>query len=78
MAFAVAIKLLGLGIKSLWKWILFPILFVLWAPLMLDFFFGRLLDASYVSIGGAYGQFLTEYLVVSIGRPGTFFVILGA
>ena len=78
MAFAVAIKLLGLGIKSLWKWILFPILFVLWAPLMLDFFFGRLLDASYVSIGGAYGQFLTEYLMTNIGIPGTFFVILGA
>ena len=76
--FAVSIKLLGIEVQSLWKWILFPLLFIAWAPLMLDFFLGGLLAKSWVNIGGAYGAFLSDYLMVNIGGPGTFFVILGS
>ncbi len=78
IAFVVAIKLLGFDVKSLWKWILFPILFIVWAPLMLDFFLGGLLATSFVNVGGAYGAFLSDYLMTNIGIPGTFFVVLGA
>jgi S-DNA-T family DNA segregation ATPase FtsK/SpoIIIE len=76
--FAISIKLLGIGVQSLWKWILFPLLFVIWAPLMLDFFLGELLKTSWVNIGGVYGSFLSDYLITNIGGPGTFFVILGS
>ena len=78
IAFVVAIKLLGFDVKSLWKWILFPILFIVWAPLMLDFFLGGLLATSFVNVGGAYGAFLSDYLMTNIGIPGTFFVVLVA
>ena len=76
--FAIAIKLLGIGEYSLWKWIVFPLLFVVWAPLMLDFFLGNLLATSFVNIGGVYGEFLSDYLMTNIGKPGTFFVILAS
>ncbi len=78
MSFAVSIRLMGVEVNSLWKWILFPLLFVVWAPLMLDFCFGGLLATSFVNIGGAYGAYLSDYLISNIGKPGTFFVILGS
>ena len=77
-AFAVSIRLLGVEVNALWKWILFPLLFIVWAPLMMDFFFGGLLATSFVNIGGAYGAYLSDYLISNIGLPGTFFVILGS
>lgn len=78
MTFAMSIRLMGVEVNSLWKWILFPLLFVVWAPLMLDFFFGGFLATSFVNIGGAYGAYLSDYLIANIGLPGTFFVILGS
>ena len=78
MSFAVSIRLLGVEVNALWKWILFPLLFIVWAPLMLDFFFGGFLATSFVNIGGAYGAYLSDYLIANIGLPGTFFVILGS
>lgn len=77
-AFAMSIRLLGVEVNALWKWILFPLLFIVWAPLMMDFFFGGLLATSFVNIGGAYGAYLSDYLIANIGLPGTFFVILGS
>ncbi len=77
-AFAMSIRLLGVEVNALWKWILFPLLFIVWAPLMMDFFFGGLLATSFVNIGGAYGAYLSDYLISNIGLPGTFFVILGS
>ena len=77
-AFAMSIRLLGVEVNALWKWILFPLLFIVWAPLMMDFFFGGLLATTFVNIGGAYGAFLSDYLIANIGLPGTFFVILGS
>ena len=76
--FAVSIRLLGVEVNALWKWILFPLLFIVWAPLMMDFFFGGLLATLFVNIGGAYGAYLSDYLIANIGLPGTFFVILGS
>ena len=66
-AFAMSIRLLGVEVNALWKWILFPLLFVVWAPLLLDFFFGGLLATSFVNIGGAYGAYLSDYLISNIG-----------
>ncbi len=77
-AFAVSVRLLGVEVKALWKWIVFPLLFIVWAPLMMDFFFGGLLATSFVNIGGAYGAYLSDYLISNIGWPGTLFVILGS
>ena len=77
-AFAVSVRLLGVEVKSLWKWIVFPLLFIVWAPLMMDFFFGGLLATSFVSIGGAYGAYLSDYLIANVGWPGTLFIILGS
>lgn len=78
MMFAIALRLLGMEFKSLWKWILFPLMFMAWAPLMLSFCLGPLFDTSFVNIGGCYGAFLSDYLIANIGAPGTFFVILGS
>ncbi|MBQ8721113.1 MAG: DNA translocase FtsK 4TM domain-containing protein [Paludibacteraceae bacterium] len=77
-AFPVSVRLLGVEVKALWKWIVFPLLFIVWAPLMMDFFFGGLLATSFVNIGGAYGAYLSDYLISNIGWPGTLFVILGS
>ena len=77
-AFAVSVRLLGVEVKTLWKWIVFPLLFIVWAPLMMDFFFGGFLATSFVNIGGAYGAYLSDYLIFNIGWPGTLFVILGS
>ena len=77
-AFAVSVRLLGVEVKTLWKWIVFPLLFIVWAPLMMDFFFGGFLATSFVNIGGAYGAYLSDYLISNIGWPGTLFVILGS
>ena len=77
-AFAVSVRLLGVEVKALWKWIVFPLLFIVWAPLMMDFFFGGFLATSFVNIGGAYGAYLSDYLISNIGWPGTLFVILGS
>lgn len=76
--FAVTFRLIKISSSGmLWKYILFPLLFVAWAPLMFDFFLGRLLDRSFLAIGGAYGSYLSDCLIADIGIPGTFFVILG-
>lgn len=77
-AFAVSVRLLGVEVKTLWKWIVFPLLFIVWAPLMMDFFLGGFLATSFVNIGGAYGAYLSDYLISNIGWPGTLFVILGS
>lgn len=77
-AFAVSVRLLGVEVKALWKWIVFPLLFIVWAPLMMDFFFGGFLATSFVNIGGAYGAYLSDYLISNIGWPGTLFVILSS
>lgn len=76
--FAVSFRLLKISAVHLWKFILFPLLFVAWAPLMLDFFFGGLLGKSFFCIGGAYGAYLSDYLISNIGWPGTLLVILGS
>lgn len=76
--YAVTFRLIKVSSSGkLWKYILFPLLFVAWAPLMFDFFFGGLLDSSFLGIGGAYGAYLSDCLIADIGIPGTFFVILG-
>lgn len=75
--YAITFRLIKVLTSRLWKYILFPLLFVAWAPLMFDFFFGGLLDSTFLSIGGAYGAYLSDYLIANIGIPGTFFVILG-
>ena len=33
---------------------------------------------SGINIGGVYGEFLSDYLMTNIGKPGTFFVILAS
>ncbi|MBR6519354.1 MAG: DNA translocase FtsK 4TM domain-containing protein, partial [Paludibacteraceae bacterium] len=76
--FAVSVRLLGVEVKSMWKWIVFPLLFIVWAPLMMDFFFGGLLATTFVNVGGAYGAYLSDYLIANVGWPGTLFIILGS
>lgn len=76
--YVVSLKLFHVCERPIWKYILFPLLFVVWAPLMLDFFFGSLLDNTFLSIGGAYGAYLSDLLIANIGWTGTFFIILGS
>ena len=76
--YSIALHLLRVSASPLWKRILFPLLFVVWGPVMFDFIFGGLLEGSFLSIGGAYGAYVSDYLVSNIGLPGTLLVILGA
>lgn len=76
--FAVSFRLFRVWSGSLWRYVLFPLLFVVWAPLMFDFFFGGLTDNTFVNIGGAYGAFLSDFMIANIGWPGTLLVIIGS
>ncbi len=74
--FALSMRLIKVPFMKLWKAFVFPILFVIWGPVMLDFFFGRFCDATFFNIGGAYGMYMSDMLIANVGKPGTFFIIL--
>lgn len=76
ISYAVSLKLLKVAAVRLWRNVFFVLLFVVWAPLMFDFFFGGLLGKSYISIGGAYGAYLSDFLISNIGWPGTLLLII--
>lgn len=76
--FALSMSLIKVPVMKLWRAFLFPILFVVWAPIMLQFFFGSFMANSFYSIGGLYGEFITSYLVTNVGIPGTLFIVIGA
>ncbi len=75
--FVLSFRLMGIRVMSLWKSFLFPAVLMLWGSLFLEFCFGGLMSGSFISIGGAFGVNMCDWLISNIGVPGTLFVILG-
>ena len=62
--------------KKIWKWILFPIFGMLLLPVIFHFFFSSFLENSFLNIGGLYGELVTNFLFVRIGKVGIFLLLI--
>ena len=71
-----SIRLFGIKIQSLKKSILYTLLFSIWASVLLAFLFVDSTTTSFLYLGGAYGYFVSEWLISLIGNIGTLFVII--
>lgn len=61
---------------KVWKWILYPIIGLLFCPVAFHFFLSSFFDNTFLNIGGLYGQFVTDFLSQRIGKVGVFLSLL--
>ena len=50
---------------------------IIWTSIALGYFFSSLYNKSFLIPGGQYGYFMSQLLNATIGKVGTFFLILG-
>jgi len=70
------LNLLGASKVSMLKYFLLCSFALIWSSLFLGFFFKSFYEDSFLSLGGAHGYFLGQWLTDRIGWPGAFLVIL--
>ncbi len=75
--FVVALRLMKVKIMAIWKAFLYSTLILVWLSLFFAFFFAPFFDASFINVGGEHGAYVSEFLILNIGIPGTFFLLLG-
>ncbi len=74
--FVLSLRLFSVKIKSMWKYLIYPLVFVAWGAVALDFCFSGLLADSFLSIGGEYGEYVNGLLQSNVGWPGTLLTLL--
>lgn len=68
--------LMGINLKSLFKCLLYPILVMLWLPVVVDLCFGQLYDGW--NLGGLYGRTVSRALYEAVGYAGEIIILLVA
>ena len=76
MVALVALKLMRIGTFRLWRWLFMLFYAMVWFSLLFSFVFGERLGISYVSPGGAHGDFLNAYLTGYLGVVGVVLLLL--
>ncbi|MBR4848660.1 MAG: DNA translocase FtsK 4TM domain-containing protein [Bacteroidaceae bacterium] len=72
----VALRLMRLFEFKLGRWVVYGLFNVIWFSLLFSFVFGDILEASYVSPGGAHGEFLKLLLVENVGIVGLILILV--
>lgn len=75
--FVLSLRLMKVKIMAIWKAFLYSALILVWLSLFFAFFFAPFFDASFINVGGEHGAYVSEFLKLNIGIPGTFFLLLG-
>ena len=68
--FLVAMRLMRLFTFKLGRWVIYSLFCLVWFSLLFAFAFGNLLDTSYVSPGGAHGEYMKVFFIDNIGVVG--------
>jgi DNA segregation ATPase FtsK/SpoIIIE, S-DNA-T family len=74
----VALRLGRIGRFSLRRNFAYGLFLILWTSVASGYFFTSLYEKSFLLPGGAYGYFISHLLNITIGRIGTFFLILSS
>ena len=72
----VAVRLMRLFELKLGRWIVYGFFAIVWFSLLFSFVFGDILDESYVSPGGAHGEFMNAVIVENIGIVGLILLLV--
>ncbi len=78
MVVLVALKLMRICTFRLWRWLFMLFYGMVWLSVLFSFAFGERLGSSYVSPGGAHGDFLSMILVDYLGVVGIVLLLLVA
>lgn len=70
-----AFLLLKINVKSSTKCVIYPILFLAWAPVVFHLALGYICRNSYINIGGAYGEWMSGLLSTNFGIIGEVLIL---
>ena len=70
MFFLVGMRLMRLFEFKLGKWMVYSVFCLVWFSLLFASAFGDVLDTSYVSPGGAHGEYMKSFFIDNIGVVG--------
>ena len=76
MVALVAMRLMRLFSLKLGRWLVYSFFCMVWSSLLFAFVFGDILDTSFVSPGGAHGDFLKIFLIDNIGIVGLILLLV--
>lgn len=73
----ISLRLLKIGKIRLWKWFANFAFLIIWFSVALQFFIpDNILNQLFFTPGGKHGQFVCDNLILKLGKPGTFLVLL--
>ena len=72
----VAIRLMRLFHFKLGRWVVYGFFTIIWFSLLFSFVFGDILEYSYVSPGGAHGDFMKALFIEHIGIVGLILLLI--
>jgi DNA segregation ATPase FtsK/SpoIIIE, S-DNA-T family len=72
----VSLKLAGIGKVQMSKNFAYTIFLIIWTSISCGYFLTTFYEKSFIMPGGIYGFFISQFLNATIGKVGTFFLIL--
>lgn len=73
----ISLRLLKIGKIRLWKWFANFAFLIVWLSVALQFFIpDNIINQLFFLPGGKHGQFVCDALILKLGKPGTFLVLL--
>lgn len=72
----ISLKLAKIGKVSLSRNFAYGLFLIIWTSIAFGYFFSSLYEKSFILPGGTYGYFISQLLNSTIGKLGTFFLIL--
>lgn len=75
--FVLALRLVGRKLMPLWKAFILSAVFLIWGSVFFSFFFSKFYQKWAVSLGGAHGDFMSDFLFENCGW-GTILIIIAA
>jgi len=73
--FVLALRLVGKKLMPLWKAFILSAVFLIWGSVFFSFFFSKFYQKWAVSLGGAHGDFMSDFLFENCGW-GTILIII--
>ena len=74
--YVLALRLMKVRTVKLWKSLVGSILFIIWTSLFLAVVLGPFTNSTFLSVGGAHGDAMGNWLKQNIGLPGTLLILL--
>ncbi|MBQ8336310.1 MAG: DNA translocase FtsK 4TM domain-containing protein [Bacteroidaceae bacterium] len=72
----VALRLMRIGHFRLGRWLAYGFFAMVWLSILFSLVFGEILSTSYVSPGGAHGEFMKAFFIDTIGIVGLVLLIV--